>query len=161
MALFLSQYRNKIDKKGRVSVPAPFRAILANECFHGVVAYASFVNACVEGCGMSRIEQLNDSIEALDPFSEERAAFETTILGGSVQLPFDSEGRVLLSDNLMELGGLSDQAVFVGKGKTFEIWNPETFAEYAEKAREMARSQRGVLRAPGAAGSRNGGGEQR
>lgn len=151
MALFLSSHTNKIDKKGRVSVPAAFRAVLAGEMFQGIVAYHSFVNPCIEAGGMERIEQLSAGIDALDPFSPERDAFATAILGACVQLPFDGEGRVMLPPSLLADVGLTDQLVFVGKGKTFEIWHPKTYAEYAEKARKMAMEQRAVLRLKGGA----------
>ncbi len=146
MALFLSTYENKVDKKGRVSVPAQYRNMLASQVFHGVVAYASFNHPCVEACGIDRMERLSDSIDALDPYSDERDAFATAILGGSEQLAFDGDGRVVLPEALMKTAGITDKAVFVGKGKTFEIWNPETFRKYAEKARELAHQQRGNLR---------------
>src|SRR4051812_17549324 len=131
MALFLSTYVNKLDKKGRISVPAPFRTVLAEQKFAGIVAYGSFINPCIEGCGFDRIERLSASIDALDPYSDERDAFATTILGGSMQLAFDSEGRVFLPESLIELARIVDQAVFVGKGATFEIWEPTTFNAYA------------------------------
>jgi MraZ protein len=146
MALFLSTYTNKIDKKGRVSVPAQFRAVLASENFPGIVAYASFVNPCVEACGIERLERLSESIDSLDPYSAQRDAFATSILGGAVQLPFDSEGRVLLPLDLMKEAELTEQAVFVGKGATFEIWSPKTFNDYADKARTLAKQERGALR---------------
>jgi MraZ protein len=146
MALFLSTYVNKIDKKGRVSVPAPFRSVLAGQSFPGIVIYGSFINPCIEGCGFDRIERLSAGIDALDPYSDERDAFATTILGGSMQLAFDSEGRVFLPESLMALAKLEEQAVFVGKGATFEIWEPLTFNAYAEKARELAKNQRASLR---------------
>lgn len=147
MGLFLSTYENKLDKKGRVSIPANFRAVLANKSFNGIVAYPSFVNECIEACGIDRIEKLHQSIERLDPFSAEHDAFATTILGGSIQLQFDSEGRVMIPEELVAFAKLDDRATFVGKGGTFEIWHPETFANYAQKAREIAKNQRGVLRA--------------
>ena len=130
--LFLSTYQNKVDKKGRVSVPAPFRAALGKvalkgEEFSGIIAYGSFINRCIEACGIDRIRKLSGRIELLDPFSEERDAFATTILGGSQQLPFDGEGRVMLPEPLIELAGLADMAIFVGKGETFEIWEPRAF----------------------------------
>jgi len=96
MALFLSTFAKKIDKKGRVSVPAQFRAALTEESFGGIVVYSSFVNPCVEASGMARIEKLSSGIDSLDPFSDERDAFATAVLGGSFQLQFDSEGRVTL-----------------------------------------------------------------
>jgi MraZ protein len=146
MNLFLSTFINKIDKKGRVSVPAQFRVALRQEEFKGIIVYPSFVNECVEACGMDRISQISDGIDSLDPYSEERDAFATAILGESYQLSFDSDGRVVLNDSLMNAANLQDKALFIGKGKTFEIWNPEKFTDYAEKARKFAREQRDKLR---------------
>lgn len=146
MSLFLSTYTNKVDKKGRVSIPAQFRAVLSTERFPGIIAYASFVHACVEASGISRIERLSESIDSMDPFSEQRDAFATSILGGSLQIPFDSEGRISLPESLIEIANLKDQAAFVGKGATFEIWQPKLFNEYADKARNLAKQERAVLR---------------
>lgn len=149
MALFLSTYHNKLDKKGRISVPAPFRAALVQQNFTGIVVYASFINPCIEACAMNRIEKLSLRLETLDPFSEERDAFAATILGGSVQLAFDGEGRVMLPEQLIVQAGLKDAAIFVGKGPTFEIWEPRTFQSYAERARKLALEKRLALRSDG------------
>lgn len=146
MSIFLSKYINNIDKKGRVSVPAHYRATLNNESFNGVIAYPSFRNKCIEVCGISRINQLSQIIGTLDPYSEERDAFETIILGEAVQLPFDGEGRVILSKSLIEHAGIEDQACFVGKGVIFEIWQPQNFAEYLAQAREIAQNSRLTLK---------------
>lgn len=157
MALFLSTFTNRIDKKGRVSVPASFRAALKGQEFHGVVAYPSFINPCVEACGIDRIAQLSENIESLDPFSEERDAFATAILGGSVQLGFDGEGRIMLPEALLSQAEINDQALFVGKGATFEIWQPERFADYAAQARKLALEKRLQLKAdnPQQGGNKN------
>lgn len=146
MALFLSTYTNKVDKKGRVSVPANFRSSIPKDGFFGIVAYGSFVNPCIEACDMARIEKLSESIDELDPYSDERDAFATAILGGSVQMQFDSDGRVTLPESLIKEAGITDKVVFVGKGATFEIWQPEKFEEYASKARDLAKRQRNSLR---------------
>ncbi len=146
MALFLSTFQNKIDKKGRVSVPAPFRQVLGGQVFGGIIAYGSFINPCVEACGMDRIEKISRRIEELDPFSEERDAFATAILGGSMQLAFDGEGRVMLPELLLVQASLTENALFIGKGETFEIWEPKAFAEHSAKARALALQNRGQLR---------------
>lgn len=146
VALFLSTFEKQIDKKGRVSVPASFRAALVGQNFNGIIAYASFVNPCIEACGMDRIESLYEQIESLDPFSEERDAFATAILGGSVQLGFDGEGRVVLPEALIDGSGIDGKCVFVGKGKTFEIWEPKAFASYEEASRALAKEKRLALR---------------
>ena len=146
MALFLSTFTKKIDKKGRVSVPAQFRSALNNESFGGIIVYPSFINSCVEACGMSRIEKLSEGIENLDPFSEERDAFAAAVLGGSSQLQFDSEGRVTLPPELVEKAGIDEDVVFIGKGQTFEIWEPKQFAAYSKKAEQIAKEKRSSLR---------------
>lgn len=151
MGLFLSTFTNKVDKKGRVSVPASFRTVITGQHFQGIVAYPSFIHECIEACGMNRIEQLSSSIDSLEPFSVERDAFATTILGSAQQLGFDSEGRILLPESLLSLAKIGEQAVFIGKGQTFEIWEPATFQEYLHNARETAKTHRGSLQLQSAA----------
>jgi MraZ protein len=151
MPLFLSTFPKKIDKKGRVSVPSSFRAALEGEAFGGIVVYQSFINPCIEACAMSRIEALSERIETLDPFSEEHDAFAATLLGGAQQLAFDGEGRVMLPPELLHAVGIDEETVFVGKGKTFEMWEPKAYAIHAEASRKLALSRRDLLRAGGSA----------
>ena len=146
MALFLSTFENKIDKKGRISVPAQFRASLSNQDFIGVVVYESFINDCVEGCDISRIKQLSESIDNLDPFSPNRDAMATTVLGCAVQLPFDGDGRIILPENLIKKAELGEKAIFVGKGPTFEIWNPNKFSKYLVEAKISAKESLSKLK---------------
>lgn len=146
MSIFLSKYFNKIDKKGRVSVPASYRAALTVEKFNGIIVYPSFKNNCIEACSMSRLEDLGKIIQTLDPYSDERDAFETIVMGESVQLSFDNEGRTLLPSYLMEQVGITDQACFVGKGLVFEIWQPELFAVHLKMAKEIAQDKRLILK---------------
>lgn len=144
--MFLSRYVNNIDKKLRVSVPATYRNALGSEVNNGVIVYPSIKHRCIEACGMNRLEQLSRIIQTLDPYSEERDAFEATILGESTQLNIDSEGRVILPKQLMEYGNISDQVIFVGKGLVFEIWNPQDFDIYISQARTIAQNNRNLLK---------------
>ena len=146
MALFLSTYINKIDKKGRVSIPSSFRNVLLGEDFSGIVIYNSFNNQCIESCSSKRIEQIHELIDNLDPFSDERDALATTILGNCLQLTFDPEGRVTLPQEFLDYAKLENQACFVGKGSTFEIWNPVIFKDYKEKAQIIAKEQRSLIK---------------
>jgi len=140
MALFLSTFENKVDPKGRVSVPSQFRSMLHGQDFSGIVLYESSKNDCIEGCSIDRMQKLSEAIDDLDPGSRERDAFATVILGGAAQLPFDSDGRVILPKNLMEFAGIKDRAVFIGKGPTFEVWEPKKFGEFMKKTREQIRN---------------------
>ena len=146
MNLFLSKYKNNVDKKGRVSVPVNFRTTSSAQGFSGIIAYQSIRNNCIEACGLHRLEQLSQIIENLDPYSEERDAFETIILGGAVQLPFDGEGRVVLPKELVEHAGIEKAAYFVGKGQVFEIWSESEFSTYADNAKQVAMSNKLLLK---------------
>lgn len=146
MALFLSTFINKIDQKGRVSVPSQFRASLVSETSANVVVYESFINDCIEGCDLVRIKNLSESIDDLDPFSEERDAFAAVVLGGSTQLTIDGDGRIILPEILLKKAKISDKALFVGKGSTFEIWQPEKFEKYLLEAKKQAKEKRNFLK---------------
>lgn len=146
MKIFLSRYINSIDKKGRVSVPASYRPILRDQEFSGVIVYPSIKNRCIEACTTERLLELSRIIQHLDPYSEERDAFETIILGESVQLSFDSEGRIILPKPLIEYANLADQASFVGKGLVFEIWNPKDFDDHLTQAKVIAQNNRNLLK---------------
>ncbi|MBI1274614.1 division/cell wall cluster transcriptional repressor MraZ [bacterium] len=145
MALFLSAFTNKIDKKGRVSVPASFRQALVQEIFQGIVAYPSFIHPCVEACSMRRMERLSESIDSLDPYDDARDAFAASILGAATSIPFDGEGRIMLPESLIHAAGIKDEVTFLGKGQLFEIWEPKTCAAHTAKARELAMRERGRL----------------
>ncbi|MFM7703150.1 MAG: division/cell wall cluster transcriptional repressor MraZ [Alphaproteobacteria bacterium] len=146
MALFLSTFINKVDSKGRVYVPSQFRASLVNGNNSAMVVYESFINQSIEGCDLERIKKLSESIDNLEPFSEERDAFATAVLGGSVQLSIDGDGRIILPENLLKTAKIKDSAVFIGKGATFEIWEPISFEKYMQKAKEEAKLKRNLLR---------------
>ncbi len=146
MALFLSTFINKVDSKGRVSVPSQFRASLVKENVSTMIIYESFVNDSIEGCDIERIKQISESIDNLEPFSEEREAFATTILGGAIQLSIDSDGRVILPESLLKKSEIKNKAVFVGKGSTFEIWEPAKFEKYMQKAKKEAKEKRNLLK---------------
>ncbi len=139
MALFLSTYVNKVDKKGRVSVPAPFRAALSGQAFQGIVLFRSHTHACLEGFGMDTMEELSSRLDHFDLFSAEQDDMATTIFGDAVQLPFDGDGRVILSAELMEAARIVGAAAFVGMGSKFQIWSPEGFEARRVEAREEIR----------------------
>ena len=141
MTLFLSRFDNKVDRKGRVSIPAPWRTALATQTFAGVVVYPSPVNQGIMGSGIDRMEQLSESIDSLNPFSDEFGAFATAILASSFQLSFDGDGRVILPQPILDFAGITETATFTGLGPTFQIWQPDKFNIYQVGAQEKAREQ--------------------
>ncbi len=143
MSLFLSTFINKIDRKGRVSVPSSFRAALAAQTFQGVVLFRSYTLPALEGCGLDRMQTLSNSVDRLDLFSETHEDLASALFADAHQLAWDQEGRILLPDPLRQFINLQDAAAFVGRGATFQIWNPEAFTIHQEKARERIK-QRGA-----------------
>ena len=128
--MFLSTYENKLDKKGRVSVPASFRSYLSNLGYNGVICYPSFNNQCVEAWPQDRIEKISNAIDSLNPFEEKKDYFATSILSESINLQFDSEGRILLTLKLLKHAKIKKSMLFVGQGKTFQIWEPTIFEKF-------------------------------
>jgi len=144
--MFLSSYENKLDKKGRVSVPANFRSHLSSLGYNGFVAYPSFNHEALEACSEDRIEKLSSTIDSLNPFEEKRDYFAASVLSESMSLQFDSEGRVLITDKLLDHAKIKNSILFVGLGKTFQIWEPKSFEKFKIVARKKAYQNRSNLK---------------
>jgi len=114
--------------------------------YNSVVCYPSFTNSSIEFCPQSRIEKLSDSIDSLSPFEENRDTFATSILADSFQLNFDSDGRVVLPKKLLDHSGIKETVVFVGQGKTFQMWEPQKFSKFRNEARKKAKTLRSDLK---------------
>ena len=144
--MFLSTYENKLDKKGRVSVPASFRSHLSNLGYNGVICYPSVNNQCIEAWPQDRIEKISNAIDSLNPFEEKKDYFATSILSESINLQFDSEGRILLTSKLLKHAKIKNSMLFVGQGKTFQIWEPATFEKFRVTAKRKSNIHRASLK---------------
>ena len=144
--MFLSSFENKIDKKGRVSVPANFRSHLNSLGYNGFITYPSFNHPALEACSQDRIEKLSSTIDSLNPFEEKRDFFATSILSDSENLQFDTEGRISISSKLLKHANIRNNILFVGLGKTFQIWEPKNFEKFKNFARKKAYQNRSYLK---------------
>ncbi|CAA7622526.1 Protein MraZ [Candidatus Terasakiella magnetica] len=145
MALFLSTFVNKVDKKGRVSVPATFRAALSPQAFQGIVLYRSFTAPCIEGCGMDFMERLSDGAQTFDAFSAEQENISALIFADARQLPWDPEGRIVLPEDILAHAAVAESVAFVGKGQTFQIWEPAAYKVVEAEIRARALQSRPTL----------------
>jgi len=127
-------------------VPASFRSYLGSMGYSSVVCYPSFNHPSIEACPQSRIEKLSDSIDSLNPFEEKRDIFATSVLSDSVNLQFDSEGRISIPDKLLNHARIKQTMLFVGQGKTFQIWEPKLFEKFKSQARKKANLNRASLK---------------
>ncbi len=146
MSLFLSTFINKIDKKGRVSVPATFRMALAPESFQGIVAFRSFKHNAIEACGFERMQRLCSSVDDLDFFSDAQDDLTASIFADSVQLALDGDGRIVMPKNLLDHAQITDRAAFIGRGANFQIWQPEAFEAHQQRARERVKQKDTTVR---------------
>ena len=144
--MFLSIFENRLDKKGRVSVPASYRAHLSSLGYNGIICFPSFNNQSIEAWSQDRIEKISNSIDTLNPFEEKKDYFATSILSESINLQFDSEGRILLGQKLLKHAKIKNSMLFVGQGKTFQIWEPTNFEKFRVTARKKSNINRANLK---------------
>jgi len=146
VSVFIGTFENKVDRKGRVSVPAPFRQILATSAFQGIIAFRYTTPNAMEACSLEFMERLDQGVSDFNLFSDEHDDLAFSIFADSHQLPFDGEGRVIMPAPLIEITGIDARAAFVGKGQTFQIWEPEALQRRKAEARIRTRDQKLTLR---------------
>ena len=127
-------------------MPATFRSFLNSAGYNGFISYPSFNHDALEACSQDRIEKLSNTIDSLNPFEEKRDFFATSILSESENLQFDTEGRISLSEKLLNHAKIKTNILFVGLGKTFQIWEPNNFEKFKIVARKKAYQNRSNLK---------------
>ncbi len=142
---FVGSTTNRIDAKGRVSIPADFRKVLAGREFEGVYCFPAFTGATLECGGDELIDDLNAMISEMEMFDDDREAFELVVMGETKKLSLDATGRIQLPEEFLAHADLDGSATFVGRGDRFQIWKPETYAEKVANARARAFEARAKL----------------
>jgi MraZ protein len=139
---FVSTYTNRLDAKGRVSIPASFRAVLAVDGFDGLYCCPTLDRQAVDAGGNRFRATIGETLGNFEPFSEDHEYLSTTLIGESEILKIDQDGRVVLSDQIRAHAGLAEAVTFVGQGYKFQIWEPNRFAAYREEAKNRLRDVR-------------------
>jgi MraZ protein len=157
MDRFVSNITLRLDSKGRVSIPAAYRAVLARDGFDGLYCYPALDQPAIDAGGNALLAEIERLIGRFPPYSNEREEFSVALYGTSETLKIDSEGRVSLTDALKGHAGISDAIAFVGLGHKFQMWAPERFRAHLAKATATVRtltqrlgSQEPAQRPPGA-----------
>jgi transcriptional regulator MraZ len=140
MDQFVSHYMLRLDAKGRVSVPATFRAVLARDGFEGLYCYPALDRPALDAGGNALLAEIQTLIAGYAPYSEQREQFALSLYGTSETLKFDSEGRVVLTETLKAHAGITDAVTFVGLGHKFRIWEPSRFRAELAEATEKVRA---------------------
>ncbi len=146
MTQFLGTHQNRLDAKGRVSIPAPFRTALRGE--DGVAALVlrpSHKRPCIDAWPAQAFYALAASVNQLETFSDEQDDLATSLYSDACPMEADKEGRIVLPENLKTHAGLRDAVVFMGKGSIFEIWEPAAADRRRAEARERTRNSNYTL----------------
>ena len=144
--LFMDTVVNKVDAKGRVSLPSDYRAMV-KELSTEIVCYRSLSAPCIEGCLEETLDKLATEIEnATDFFSETQDNLTNLVFGDAKRFGFDSTGRIVLTEKLLKHAQITDAAVFVGKGRKFQIWNPKNWEKEEARIRAEAMKNRPALK---------------
>ena len=146
MDLFVSKYINKIDKKGRVSLPSSFRNVLPKANRNEIILYKSIKTPSIEGCGVGRLKEIAKRINNLDFFSEDYDDFSSSIFSEIVHTKIDKEGRFLIPEELKIYAKIEKEVAFFGQGHFFQIWEPKRGQDNIEISRKRLLNQKKSLR---------------
>jgi MraZ protein len=156
MPQFMGHHLNRLDAKGRVMIPASFRAALRHraqgEAQGGsqggppavgpvtLVVRPSHVHDCLEGWPPEEFVRLADPLQSLPLFSPDHDDLAVTIYGDAHELESDREGRIVLPEALTAHARLTEGVAFLGVGRYFQIWEPHAADQRRSTARERTRS---------------------
>lgn len=155
MDRFVSHATMRLDAKGRISIPAQFRAVLAKDGHEGVYVHPSLDRPALDAGGNALIREIEKLLSHYDPFSDAWEVFATALHGESEQLKMDGEGRIQLSERLKQRAFITDEATFVGLGHKFQIWEPQRFASHRSEATDQLRAFRRELGSRSPSGARD------
>ena len=141
MALFLRRHDKKVDGKGRVLIPAQFRQVIGADGYQGFAALPSHRLPAIEAYSMDFLEQLMESVTDIPLFSDEHDSLTATIFGSAQQISIDGDGRITLPPSLAEHAGITDRAIFFGRGRTFQIWQPDALDAHVAEAAARAKDE--------------------
>jgi MraZ protein len=158
MDRYVSTFTNKIDAKGRVSIPAPFRAVLERDGYSGtsgtaggggggIYCYPSLDSAAIDAGGERLARKIDALLANLADYSDERDELSVALYGDVQVLNVDPDGRIVLPESLRAHAGLAGQVTFVGLGDKFQIWEPAAFDARRARAREKVQEHRKLFSA--------------
>lgn len=147
MTQFKGTHLVRRDGKGRVSIPAPFRAVLKGDlpANGAVVLRPSHKHPCIEGWHPDAFAAQGAQIQALPRFSDEEDDLALALYSDAVDAEPDKEGRIVLAKDLADHAGLGEEVAFIGAGSHFQIWEPQAAQRRIAEARERARVLRMTL----------------
>ena len=135
MNRFLSSAVNRIDAKGRVSVPAHFRAVVQSRGYQELYAIRQLDVPALDVGGLDLLDRYEERIAQEDPFLQAADDMSFFVHGDGAFLKLDQDGRITVTDFIREHTGITTEIAFVGRGNFFQIWEPAKLAAYGAEVR--------------------------
>lgn len=152
MDRFLSNAVNRIDGKGRVSVPAHFRTVLHRRGFADLYALGALDVPAMDVGGPDLLDRYEDRISREDPFLQTADDMSFFVHGDGAFLKLDQDGRITITDFVREHTGIASQVAFLGRGHFFQMWEPDRLGAHTAQVRERLSRLRRTASSAGAAG---------
>jgi MraZ protein len=133
--VFKGTYLHRIDGKGRLPVPSPFRRRLAEAGARGVVL--TLLDECLAAYAPAEWERLEAQLVALSAFSKPAKGLTRLLASRAVDCELDGQGRILLPPALRMAAGLAREATVIGVLNRFEVWAPERWAAFLEGSERL------------------------
>ncbi|MGB3389147.1 MAG: division/cell wall cluster transcriptional repressor MraZ [Pseudaminobacter sp.] len=145
MDRFLSNAVNRIDAKGRVSVPAHFRTVLQKRGYSELYALRALDVPALDVGGLDLLDRYEQRIALEDPFLQTADDMSFFCHGDGMFLKLDQDGRITVSDPMREHTGISSEVAFVGRGNFFQIWEPGRLSAHGAQVRaRLLKLRRGI-----------------
>lgn len=141
----MGTHTNRVDAKGRVSIPAPFRAVLRAGAVDGpvqVVLRPSHKFACIEGWSAAGFDELLASLDRLATYSDDHEDLAAALAGSAQLLESDKEGRISLPPAMAAHAGITETLSFVGAARSFRIWEPAAAEQRLREANSRLLSDK-------------------
>lgn len=142
MTQFYDTYTNRLDRKGRVSVPAAFRAVLERLGANDLILSPNHKYPCIDARPDTLFRRIAASLDTLEMFSDDHDDLATTLFARATSAMPDAEGRIALPERLIAHAGLTDQVTFMGVGASFQLWAPDAAAARMAEAERRSLERR-------------------
>lgn len=150
MTQFMGTHENRRDGKGRVSIPAPFRAALRGpDGIARLILRPSHKYDCIEGWAAGAFHAMAAPLEDMPTFDDDEENLALSLYGEATEHEPDREGRIVLSNDFAAHAKVGELVAFIGVGRHFQIWEPEAGRRRLAEARLAARDRHLTLRGAG------------
>lgn len=130
--VFFGEYREKIDKQGRVVIPSKLRVLIKKES-NGIVYITKGIEECLFVFPENIFQQQGEKINEILFTKGNPRIFTRIFYSSSFQSKIDKQGRILIPLSLIEYAKIKENVVVIGAGKRIEIWDEEKWDQFYKK----------------------------